>query len=415
MSITAVPRVGTAFFPLDEELDLPASGLMPQVHQTLVRWAARLPFEEASEELHLALGVQISDSTARRLTLQAGASLEATQTEQASVPRPAHCAAVIQEEPPAQMAMSSDGGMVPLRGGVWAEVKTLVLAEVLPLEEQESTARTTAHSYFSRLADAQTFADLANVEIERRGIERAQAVCAVQDGAEWLQGFVDAHRPDAVRILDFAHAVEYLGQVAEQGKQTGHHLPAGWLAVMRHQFKHHGPDRVLAHLERLEQWWHLPAVADALRYLRKRRAHLQYPQFRAAGWPIGSGMVESANKIVMQARLKGAGMHWDAANVNPMLALRNALRNQRWEESWQHVTQRSRQQRHLSCQRRSEQRRAHLTREVTAQWLRLSLLLYRPAPPPPASPKGRTEAQKRWGRRPFTAKGARLQAAFAKI
>ena len=62
---------------------------------------------------------------------------------------------------------------------------------------------------------------------------------------------------------------------------------------------------------------------------------MQYPQFQRDGWPIGSGMVESANKNVVEARLKGTGMHWQRKNVNPMLALRNAVCNDRWKEMWQ--------------------------------------------------------------------------------
>lgn len=61
---------------------------------------------------------------------------------------------------------------------------------------------------------------------------------------------------------------------------------------------------------------------------------MQYPQFRRDGWPIGSGMVESANKNVVEARLKGTGMHWERTHVNPMLALRNAICNDRWREMW---------------------------------------------------------------------------------
>src|SRR4029434_215935 len=61
----------------------------------------------------------------------------------------------------------------------------------------------------------------------------------------------------------------------------------------------------------------------------------QYGVFQAEGWPIGSGMVESANKVVVEARLKGAGMHWSRASVNPLLALRNAVCNARWAETWQ--------------------------------------------------------------------------------
>ena len=72
---------------------------------------------------------------------------------------------------------------------------------------------------------------------------------------------------------------------------------------------------------------------------------MQYPAYQAAGWPIGSGMVESAHKRVLQARLKGAGMQWTAPNVNAMLALRVAIDNDRWDQEWQH-----RQNLHLTQQ-----------------------------------------------------------------
>jgi len=76
-------------------------------------------------------------------------------------------------------------------------------------------------------------------------------------------------------------------------------------------------------------------VQEHLEYLRKRETLMQYPQFRRDGWPIGSGMGESANKNVVEARLKGTGMHWERTNVNPMLALRTAVCNDRWREMWQ--------------------------------------------------------------------------------
>jgi len=188
--------------------------------------------------------------------------------------------------------------------------------------------------------------------------------------------------------------------------------PACWLPVLAHQLKHDGPGRVLAHLERLEQRWQLPAIVAALRYFRKRLPQLQYPHFLAAGWPIGSGMVESANKVVMQARLKGAGMHWEPANVNPMLALRNALRNERWEETWQLQQQRRKDDRRAHRRRRSEQRYAHLLQRLTEQIMRLCLLLPRQSPPAqPSPPMGRTEAQRRWGRQTFSSKALHLRRA----
>jgi hypothetical protein len=49
-------------------------------------------------------------------------------------------------------------------------------------------------------------------------------------------------------------------------------------------------------------------MQEKLAYLHKREAHMHYPSYQEAGWPIGSGSVESANKLVVEARLKGAGM-----------------------------------------------------------------------------------------------------------
>jgi hypothetical protein len=328
--------------------------------------------------------------------LQAGLIAEAIQTEQAhpqqGIPRFPLPAA----QPAEHMAMGSDGGMVPLQGGIWAEVKTAVFACVGTSPSHQSGAqdvKTQQQSYFARLADAQTFVDLASIEVERRGIAHAKKVCAIQDGAEWLQGFVDGHRYDAIRILDFAHAAEYLSQVGEQGQAAGYHVSAQWLPIVLHELKHGGPRRIMKHLA----WWQehrpLPAVTDALRYFGKRLDQMDYPSFQAQGWPIGSGMVESANKVVMQARLKRAGMHWNPSNVNPMLALRGEMCNERWEESW-HAQRRWRKD-HQQAQRRqqSEQKRARCVHvqivQIALRWPSSTFA------PPPVVRKGRTEGQKR--------------------
>jgi hypothetical protein len=72
---------------------------------------------------------------------------------------------------------------------------------------------------------------------------------------------------------------------------------------------------------------------EALAYLDKRVAQLQYPSFQAAWWPPGSGTVESVNKLVVESRLKGAGMRWARPNVTTLLVLRNAVCNDRWHEA----------------------------------------------------------------------------------
>jgi hypothetical protein len=121
-------------------------------------------------------------------------------------------------------------------------------------------------------------------------------------------------------------------------------------------------------------------------------------------------MVESANKMLMQARLKRAGMHWDPSNVNPMLALRDALCNHRWEEVWQQQQRRQRDLRQARRKQQSQQRRAQLEQALEEQVIHLLLLSVRPmVPVQPAPRKGRTEGQRRWGRMTFSHKAPSRQ------
>ncbi len=289
--------VGEAFFPLDEELGLLGGGLTPRGQETLVRLSAWMPYESARELLEELLGVQVSKATARRATLHIGQA--ALAVWEAQVER------LKQEVPQApagaeKQAMSGDGAMVHLVGGEWAEVKTLAIGEVT--RNQRGEVCTQPLSYCSRLCDAASFEEATLVETHRRGLERAREVCAVQDGAEWLQGLVDYHRADAVRILDFAHAAEYINEIGQAVQAAGGRLPAGWLEGVLQRLKHQGPERVLTHLAWLAARYPSPLMQEKLTYLQKREAHMQYPTYQAAGWPIGSGSVESANKLVVEAR-----------------------------------------------------------------------------------------------------------------
>jgi hypothetical protein len=102
-----------------------------------------------------------------------------------------------------------------------------------------------------------------------------------------------------------------------------------------HQLKHEGPKKLLLEMQKLQKKYpEVKPITGNYAYLKKRENQIQYPTFQAEGWPIGSGIVESGNKLVVEARLKGAGMHWAEQHVNPMLALRNIICSERWQEEW---------------------------------------------------------------------------------
>jgi len=333
--------------------------LSPGVQQTVVRFGAWMPFGVAADMIAYALKVSVSDGTVRRQSEAAGAAYVAVQT--AAVER------LERESPVAPtgaelLLLSADGAMVPLVGGEWAEVKSMAIGVVTrPVgAEGEPEIRTSALSYFSRLSDHETFARQALVETHRRGVETAQRVVAVADGSEWLQSFADYHRPDAVRILDFPHCAEHLSAAAQAVWGAGSQAVTDWLATQTKDLLTGSPETVLAAVRALptDSATQPSQAAEArdktLGYLEKRQEQIRYADFLAQGYPIGSGAMESANKLVVEARLKGSGMHWQREKVNPMLALRNIACNDRWEEAWPQITAELRRQ----AQTRTQQRHA---------------------------------------------------------
>jgi hypothetical protein len=151
---------------------------------------------------------------------------------------------------------------------------------------------------------------------------------------------------------------------------------------------------VLRHITRLARRY--PQIQEQVTYLQKRRDLMDYPTYRASGWPIGSGSVESSHKLVVHARLKGPGMHWKPEHIHPMLALRLALLNERWEGAWQEQHRLRQRQRHLMRQTRQQQRVRE--RQATRQQTQPPSVPVASTPKPKRQKTGRTEAQYRWGR-----------------
>jgi hypothetical protein len=373
--------VEQAFSPLDEHLGLQPGQLTPLQLQHLVHFASLHSFEQAAKMLHQHHGVYVSASTSRRQTEALGTCAEAVQNEHALATLLQKEAARSTEAAPKEavkQVMSTDGSYISLRGKVWAEVKTVLIGEVqdnpCPSKARpEQEVKTAKISYFSRMSDSDTFSELASGEIARRGFVDAKEVCAVQDGAEWIQSLIEAQRADAVRILDFYHAASYLSDIATLLATAGRPLAEKWLAEQLHELKHHGPANVLAEVSQLLKAH--PEVEDLqtkVHYLQKREELMHYPRFQQQGWPIGSGSVESANTCVVQARLKGPGMHWERRNVNPMLALRLGVCNDRWEETMQQAS------RHRLLTRRSRRlvRHKKTYEEMTQTVKRLLLHLF---------------------------------------
>lgn len=399
-----VPSARRAIFPLDKQLALLPGHLTPLLQDQLAHLGSWMPFAKAAALLAAFTHTQVSVSSAQRFTESVGLAYEAVQL--AEVERIERDWPAVPEGP-AKLLVSADGAMVPLVGGEWAEVKTVVVSEVgHPAEANATPAISThSHSYFSRLSDAETFQRLSLGELTRRCLEKATQIAAVNDGAEWIQGYLDYHCPEAVRILDFAHAAERVCQIGDVVLGEGSAGAEQWRREQLHELKHLGASDLIASLRTFAaDHLRVPLVVENLAYLEKRVAQMQYPFFQAAGWPIGSGVVESGNKLVVEARLKGAGMHWARASVNAMLSLRNAVCNDRWGEAWMQSAE------HI--QRKGRRWRATVPRKQVQAQQQNSTAPSRVEEPPSTEPSSsnRPVASHPW-KRPFSP--ARAQAIYA--
>jgi hypothetical protein len=188
----------------------------------------------------------------------------------------------------------------------------------------------TQHTYRAGLWDAATFTQHHWAEACRRGVDRAQTVVCVSDGAAWIWEMVFQCFAVRVEILDWWHAVQRLWTIAQ------HHFAAtpAQAAVSpcskrpwpRSRFR-----QIAAGAGALSQNVS-PTIRQADRYLFHNRRRIDYAAFRHSGYPIGSGTIESACKVVVQQRMKQAGMRWSRDGAQAMLALRGLLLSQRWQE-----------------------------------------------------------------------------------
>jgi hypothetical protein len=157
------------------------------------------------------------------------------------------------------------------------------------------------------------------------GMGRAERWVAICDGANGLAEFLEKNFPrvEAV-ILDFRHAAEYLGKVAQALHPGDEAAAEAWRGRWCRRPKHEGGAAVLAGLRGLEVRGRAAreCLRDVVTYFTNQAARMGYPAYRAKGWHIGSGVVESACKRVVGQRLKGGGMRWGEDGADALCHLR---------------------------------------------------------------------------------------------
>jgi hypothetical protein len=349
-----------------------------------------MAFAEAVEEVWYSHKTQVAETTLRRVTYENGRAAEAVSRQEAEV---LYREAPEAEVRPERVLVSVDGAFIHLTSGDWREVKTVAIGEFEPVWDKKTWERQVKAkniSYFSRSYRAREFEYYALSELHQRGVFQAQQVVSVNDGAAVNQSFLDYHLPNAIRIIDFWHTTGYLGDAGKAVWGEESESFTQWMDRACHTLKHRPPRETVANLRLLlpkaETEEQEAKVDSAIFYIQTRLQMMDYPHFRMRGYPIGSGNVESGHKVVVQRRMKGAGMRWAAGNVDPMLALRSAVCNRRWEAVWEQAVLFRQEQQVLKQLSRSAARKSPPSAPITFASLKAAGLLPEDEQPPSTSP-----------------------------
>jgi nitroreductase len=173
---------------------------------------------------------------------------------------------------------------------------------------------------------------------------------ALTDGAHALQDQMRAALPGHTLVLDIIHAVEYLWIAANALLGERHPDRTAWvrarlLGVLRGQV-----DEVVAALTIEAAAPDLAAtkrdaVAATIAYYRRNAPCMRYDRYLARGWPIGTGVIESACGHLVKDRLQQAGMRWTKDGAHAILDLRAIRLANDWDAYW--AFHRQHQHRHL--------------------------------------------------------------------
>jgi hypothetical protein len=330
--------------------------------------ALRAPsFQKAAEDYADAVGSFISRMSVWRITTGAGQVLarrKKVEAERASAPAQrgeTPRTRRVEEERPVQGPgnISTDGTMILIREERWKEVKVGAFSQVevlapSPRPKQPARAegqpsrrghdprvKLSQHSYVAGLWEADEFAQYQYAEGLRRGLERVEKLSSVNDGAPWIERITLTNFPHATQIVDWGHASGRLHTVTKAVLGEGSDRATQWVEARLDKLWDGQVEEVVKALRALDldqdKW--PDEVRQAPGYFETNTERMRYNQFRAAGYPIGSGTVESGAKNVVQHRMRRPGRGWEREYANAMLALLGEYHSDRFDQTWLRLCQ----------------------------------------------------------------------------
>jgi hypothetical protein len=337
------PTCHAGTYPLDERLGLRPGELSAELESLVGLTGAQTPFEKGSELFERLTLVGISPQSMDKATQTMGQ--EAMQVEAEWVAQSQDPTALDRQMRAAcgterlygtldatkvhtdEKRSADDNGWRDLKVGAW------FLTEAKPPQDPDDAWDIKARdiTYFCDICEAEKLGILLWATGFQRQALRAQEIIFVGDGAEWIWNLVQEHFPHAVQIVDWFHAAEYLTPIA-QTAFTNQDEAKAWRTHARELLWTSQVDEVIAQCASfVEQKRGTEAAQKALTYFRNNRQRMDYAAYRAKGYHIGSGTIESGCKQIGTQRMKVPGATWSLEGARRTAKARAAMLSGQWD------------------------------------------------------------------------------------
>lgn len=326
-------------YPLDQALGLRLNAMSAELERLAGLTGVQLPFGQGSDLFAELTLVGLSDQSLDKAAQAYGAEVEEVEREWQAAARDEE--ALLQrkreERPPLRLYGAVDATKVHLRGeeeDPWRDLKVGAWFEARgrPPKQPDGDWQIQAEqiTYYTDICPSSDFSKLLWSSGVQRNAQLARELVFLGDGAEWIWNIVAENFPQAIQILDWFHACEYLTPVAKAAFDDEVQQEA-WVQETRTALWEGRLDEAIAACWALadERRAQDPA-ATAATYFHKNRQRMDYPAFRAQGVHIGSGTIESAAKQIGTQRMKVPGARWNEQSARRVAKARAAFLSSQW-------------------------------------------------------------------------------------
>lgn len=305
-------------------------GCSRRLQRALTDFGADHAFAAAATKVQEHYGVSVPAARVRTVTLH-HAQVLAAQAPQPVRTLPAHG--------PAHLVAEADGTMVPIvdtsAAPPGADRRKHRQARYQEARLVAAQAHGTVTTHFGATLHDVTDTGLRWAHAAHAaGWALDSQIHALGDGAPWIAEQARLQfRQQGRYTVDLFHVCDYLAAAAPDPAHT-----KSFVAPLREALRASDYPSVLATLRPREEPTDVPdenaPVRAALRYLGNRTDQLDYARALALDLPVGSGLIESGHRHVLQARIKKAGAWWTETNAHALCQLRTLRANLRWEDYW---------------------------------------------------------------------------------